>query len=221
MTSQADRGVPPRRVLCVVAHPDDAEIGAGGTLAKLAAHGSMVVIFCLTTSEFRSDLMPVRRNAAHASARLMGAELAWLEDGRLQQVEQMPQFELVGHLDRMIERVGPDLLITHAERDSHHDHRLTHWAVLSASRRTQATLMAFPPADRRTAAFSRFAPNVFVDVTETIDTKIEALRQFEYEGQGFRNLEIEAIRQQCSQVGSLCGASYAEAFELIRTSTLI
>lgn len=205
-----------RAALCVVAHPDDAEIGAGGTLAKLASRGTRVVVLCLTTSEWSEHLAQYRRDAAAASADLLGVELEWLEAGRYHQVEQIQQFELVRQLDSCIERLHPDLLITHAEDDSHHDHRLTHWAVLSASRSSKATFMAFPPADRRTAAFSRFAPNVFVDIADTIEQKLDALRQFEYHGQGFRKLEVEAMRQQCHHFGTLCGTEFAEAFQLIR-----
>jgi LmbE family N-acetylglucosaminyl deacetylase len=119
-----------RRVLAIFAHADDEVVCCGGTLHRLASRGAVVTLVILTggergtpTGALDPGLRAVRAREARAAAAILGAGdivLADLGDGLLRQ--RVP--ELTAYVERAVERVQPDLLITHdlAGLYGHSDH---------------------------------------------------------------------------------------------------
>lgn len=203
-----------RHILFIVAHPDDAELAAGGTISMLRKHNVKVTVLVLTTSEFNEEARDKRRAAAKRASNILDYKLIFYEEGHFDQVEDIKIYLLTRFLDKLIEEIKPDAIFTHDEVDSHYDHFLTHTAVLASSRKTNAAIFCFPPNELRTIKRSQFCPNVYVDIKDYFEAKVEALKQFEYEGQNFMAISIEDIKKINNAFGIIANCELAEIFKL-------
>lgn len=160
MAESEPRGQTPRRVLIVMAHPDDGEFGCGATVAKWAAEGRDVY-YCLVTdgqvgdagdeSITSEELARVRQEEARAAARALGVrnDVIFLHymDSRLE-----PTLELRRDIARVIRQVKPDVVICQDPTVrwsgqgyiNHPDHRAAGEATLAAIMPVASTRLAFP-----------------------------------------------------------------------------
>jgi LmbE family N-acetylglucosaminyl deacetylase len=195
------------RVVAFGAHPDDIEVGAGGTVARLVNAGARVhmVVTCLPT------LAKERTLEANKGAEALGAKLSVLfpNPGR---VEDIPMHELVRAMDSLINEVHPDLVLVHSASDLHWDHGLVNRAAISALRRTPANLLAFTSSYELNAQ-SRAIGNCFVDITQTMGAKMAAISAHVTQ---LIRLDIEGTRDLARAMGRICGVTYAEVFEVLR-----
>lgn len=219
------------KLLALVAHPDDADIFCGGTLAKHADRGDDVVIGYMTRGEYggtdttEAELAAVREAEAERSADVLGADLTFLgfEDGRI-------TYSLENRLTvvDVIREHDPDLVITHFRDDMHPDHRATSRLVTDAYYMASLPLVEteHAPSDPDNVYYfgkptSDFEPTVVVDVSGYLDTKAEAIMQHEsqvefLEQHGgidaeFGNI-VEGARAQARALGKEFGADSAEGF---------
>lgn len=215
MTQDPNRFLP--RVLVLVAHPDDAEIGVGGAIAAWTRAGVRVTVGCGAVSEQSVEMAARRRMAAAEAAEVLGHELVWLVPGDLRQVEEVPEYELVELVDRVVRDVGADVVVAHSELDSHADHRRMAAAVLSSSRTwPDVAYLQLGVNEHRTPAFGRFVPSLLVPVGSHLGRQRRALAAFSYAGQGFRSLDRDGIASRSRALGSQCGAVAAEGLQLVR-----
>ena len=108
-------------VLFVVAHPDDAELAAGGTIKMLTEGGSKVTVLNLTISEKTREARQWRVQAAERAANILGYDLQWYEQGRFDHVADIKSHELVAHLDQLVRSLRADAVFSHCQGDSHID----------------------------------------------------------------------------------------------------
>ncbi|WP_176797827.1 PIG-L deacetylase family protein [Actinopolyspora mzabensis] len=154
--SGADRK--PFRMLVVGAHPDDAEIGAGGTIHRRVQAGWEVTV--LTMSHGPVGGVPDERvGEAHEAVESLGASLV-LED--LPDGDILDDVETVRRIERVVRRVRPDVVLVHSENDTHQDHRAVHRATASAARGVERFACYQSPS-----ATVDFAPNRFAGLRET------------------------------------------------------
>lgn len=154
---------PPGSVMTVMAHPDDAELWAGGYLALCARAGSQV-----TVALPRHD--PERDAEAEAGAAVLGARVRWLDhaDG--------------AGLAALLEQERPEVVITHPVRDVHPDHRRVAEALLEALPEVVIST-GHPRRVYTTDSYNgltldgAIAPATMVDVSDTFETKLQALAQ--------------------------------------------
>lgn len=133
---QASRAAQPVRVLVLGAHPDDAEVAAGGLVVRHALRGSQVRMISVTDGRSGhhavapEDLVRVRRQEASLAGERIGAEYhVWdFPDGALE-----PTLAVRGAIIREIRSFAPDLVLTHRPHDYHPDHRAVGVAVQDAS----------------------------------------------------------------------------------------
>jgi LmbE family N-acetylglucosaminyl deacetylase len=200
----------PSRVIAFGAHPDDVELGAGGFLSRLARAQTRVVVGVVSVPSDTGTRLAEAREAAQ----LLGVELFDLSRGEPKRVEDHPMHELVALLDELVEAVRPDLVLTHSKDDVHWDHGLVHHATIAALRRTPCDLLTFTSTQKLNAA-STFLSQCFVDISNNIETKLAALRA--HASQVARgSVDVEASRDLARALGRLCGAEYAEAFQVMR-----
>lgn len=218
-----------RRVLAVGAHPDDIEISCAGTLARYAKKGIHVTILTVMNGDKGSydrpaeELAREREQECLAAAAVIGAEWKGLEyvDGTL-----VWGPELHERMIRAIQSADPDLIITHTPNDYTSDHTETAKAVMNASFYTvcpQFRADDGKPCDTVAPVFFMdticgvgFEPREYVDITETLEAKLEMYAkhksQHEYlsarEGTDFS----EVIKTSARYRGLQSGVQYAEAF---------
>jgi LmbE family N-acetylglucosaminyl deacetylase len=196
------------RVLAFGAHPDDIELGAGGLVARLASHGAEVTMAVVSVPTLTGE----RVAEAGEGARILGAQLTVLYGSEPCRVEDVPMHRLVARFDALVGELQPQLVITHSARDLHWDHRLVHHATVSALRRTPCDLLAFMSSPEMNA-HSHAIGQCFADVTETIDRKLAAVAAHATQ---LPKIELESAKDLARAMGRICGAQYAEAFEVLR-----
>ncbi len=216
-------------VLAVGCHPDDIEIGCGGTLAKYSKAGHRVV-YChvATGSKGHAVIMPeelikIRHAEVDRSCEILGAEHISL--GIPDLMVDSKNEDLVRDMVDVIRYVRPDIIITHSPDDYMRDHVETSRLVFNASfassvvhykteHEVYGTIAPIYYMD--TLAGMNFEPTEYVDISEEIETKISALAC--HESQIVWMLEHDNIDfldfvRTCSKFrGYQSGATYAEGF---------
>ncbi len=205
-----------RKALFIVAHPDDAELAAGGTIRQLCMDGVHVKVLNLTISELTPKTKEARVQAAQRASEILGYELLFYKEGIYNHVVNIPNNKLVQYIDNLVMDWQPDAVFSHWENDSHMDHIFTAKAVIASSRRWNAALYAFPPNELKTTAFQRFVPNTFVDISLHIREKLKAIKQYTYAGQKFKQLMTQDFETINRSMGIQANCEFAEAFILIR-----
>jgi LmbE family N-acetylglucosaminyl deacetylase len=194
-------------VLAIGAHPDDIELGCGGTLLAHARRGDRVTLLVMTTGERGPQASRPRMVEQEDAARLLGAELMWggFEDGAVPDGRAA-----VDLIQDVVRQMGNDIVYTHCPRDTHQDHRATGVATLAACRRSQRVLMYEAPTT------CGFRPTVYVDVQGLIDKKVDLIRA--HVSQVLKNglVDLEALEAQARYRGFQSRIRYAEAFEAER-----
>jgi LmbE family N-acetylglucosaminyl deacetylase len=222
-------------VLVVAAHPDDEILGCGGTMARLAGDGHEVSIAILaegmsSRNAQREDADQQQLQHLHARAQQaadkVGAKeliLCKLPDNRL---DTVPLLDVVKLVEELVTRFRPEIIYTHHPGDLNVDHGVVHRAVLTATRPVAGQcvkeIYTFEVPSSTEWAFQElqpvFRPNVFVDITDSLATKIEALACYDTEMRKFPHpRSAEALRAIAARWGSVAGLQAAEAFELVRS----
>lgn len=239
MTPLADEEI--KRILVVMAHPDDCDFGAGGTIALWTKKG-IEVSYCIVTngdqggeaSEFSlEDMAKVRQREQREAGKVLGvSQVTYLNyrDGSL-----VPTLELRKEIVREIRRAKPDRMVVQSpERNwerifaSHPDH-------LAAG---EAAIQAVYPDARNPYAFTDLIesgfepwrvrelwitgspiPNHFVDITETFSKKMDALKA--HVSQTAHNPELESMvrswGEKNGEANGLAAGRIAEVFKVVNT----
>ncbi len=231
----------PQRVLAVYAHPDDPEISAGGTLANWAAAGTQVWVLITTrgekgTSDPNADLEALAKKRlveTAAAADLLGlAGHFYFDygDGELKDDTRLRE-----QIVRLVRELKPDAVLCPDPTavffgDSyfnHRDHRITGWATLDAVAPAAGNPHYFPEhlaegmsvhAVDTVYLSGTLEPNFWIDISETLELKIDALfchaSQLIETGEWFR----EFLRDGAEEAGRVAGVAYAEAFRKLNFS---
>lgn len=220
------------RLLTVAAHPDDETLGAGGTMAWHAAHGDTVWALVLTEGvTSRHDRVEQQAECARRACDALGVErlvLAGLPDQRL---DTLSLLDVITPIERCIEELRPDVVLTHFAGDVNEDHRLVARATMVATRPVAGLSV------RRVCAFeipsstdwappipgSVFTPNLYVDITQTLDTKLTAMKAYadtyHSEVRPYPHpRSMEALTAYAQRHGVASGLLAAEPFMLLRES---
>ncbi len=223
-----------KKVLVIAAHPDDEVLGCGGTMARLAKEGHEVYIAILgegITSRYqqREQADQALIEALHARsqqvAEMLGAKewfLYSLPDNRF---DTVPLLDVIKIIESLIKRLQPQVIYTHHSGDLNVDHVVLHRAVLTATRPMAGhpvrEIYTFQVPSSTEWAFGQFrpafSPNVFVDISATLETKIQGMEIYESEARAFPHPRSpEALRAIARQWGSVVGLNAAETFEIVR-----
>jgi LmbE family N-acetylglucosaminyl deacetylase len=205
-----------KTIIAFGAHPDDLEIGMGGTIAKLSAMGYNVQPVIATLPNFvKSDTKEGRKSESMLSAKVMGCKSPIFLD--LSPEQMVFGRKLVTLIDSLIKEHKPDSVFTQWHGDSHHDHQILTSSVISACR-NQNNLFMYETTIPGGITQNSFRPQLFVDITETIDIKKNALECFQSQFIRCGEIWIPAIIGRCSFRGYQVDAKYAEAFEVVKVT---
>lgn len=201
-----------KTAIVVGAHPDDIELGAGGTVARLASGGGKVLMVVVCTPNHLKS-----RNAEAAeAAKVLGAEIEFLYPEREMRVEDVKSYELIERIDKLVSRHDPGVVITHAASNFHYDHVLTHKACAAAQRLHFFDMLCFYPTSCHPVT-TPFRPQAYVDITPVMDRKMAAIHKHQTQFT-CRGLTTDHYVGVAREYGRLAGVEYAEGLEVSRLS---
>jgi LmbE family N-acetylglucosaminyl deacetylase len=231
MNVMQENGVP-ESAMVIMAHPDDAEFTVAGTVAVWTKAGCCVTYVVCTDGNAgshepgmtREQLAEIRRAEQRAACATLGVSAVVFlgyDDGQLQ-----PTLDLRRDLVRVIRQHNPEAVITWDptrlligdEYINHPDHRAAAQAALDAVAPASAMPLLWPEVGaphqvRQVYIFGHDKSNVWVDVTETIEQKIAALKQHASQMEDWDPTEM--IKQWGADTGKEKGLAYAESYLVI------
>lgn len=197
-------------ILAIGAHPDDIEFGCGGSLIKYTRKGHRLSLLVMTGGGLGGPA-DVRMAEQTASRRILNAEeIFW---GGFEDTHLTVGIDLIRKIEQVIETVKPEFIFCNFPDDTHQDHRHLAQAIMSATRYIRNVLFYEGPTTQN------FNPQVYVDIADTLDAKLEALRA--HRSQVMKtNIEdlsiIEVARSSANFRGIQGRVKYAEAFHSLR-----
>lgn len=220
------------RVLAIGAHPDDAELSCGGTLALYRSMGVEVVIASLSQGDkgsrelSREETIRVRREESEKAAGLIGA--AYVSLG-LSDSEIFEHLENRFRIVELLRKVKPHVVFTHAPSDYHADHRTTSILVNDASYistsfkfETKSPALPWVPSVYHMDNYMgvHFIPEEYVDITEVIETKKAMVLQHRSQFAHLKERTGEDLLEDMLDLarfrGKQSGVTFAEGFRLFR-----
>jgi LmbE family N-acetylglucosaminyl deacetylase len=242
-TSNGSRPAP-AKVLIVVAHPDDVDFGASGTVAALTEAGTDVAYCLVTSGDAGSDHLPIDRDElialrereqteAAAAVGVPAERITFLRhaDGLVE-----PTAELRRDISAAIRRERPDVVITQSPERNYERIYASHPDHLAAG---EATLRAVYPDARNPRAFPELlagglephavgevwlmamdAPNLFVDITDTFPRKVAALRAHDSQTSRIEDLDgfLRGWATGLAEAAGLPAGRLAEGFRIVATA---
>lgn len=225
-----------KKILIIVAHPDDEVLGCGATIAKLVRQGHEA--YTLILGEGKTSRLPSRKaaalsreikslkNEADKANSLIGVkQLFWANfpDNRFDSADLL---DIVKKIENVKNKIRPEIIFTHHSGDLNIDHQLTFKAVLTATRpikgETVKDIYSFEvPSSTEWNSYTKdtaFIPTVFSDVSDTIDIKIKAMAAYKSELREYPHpRSLQYIKELAKVNGTKTGLKYSENFVLIRS----
>ena len=223
------------RVLCVVAHPDDEVLGVGGTLARHAARGDEVHVCILsdgvtsrheTADEAVTAQVERRADRARRATDLLGVASTTFHRFPDNQFDAVPLLDVVKAVEAEVTSVDPGVVYTHHHGDLNVDHEHTCRAVTTACRplpeSTVDRVFTFETLSSTEWTVpgpnTLFQPRHFVDVSEHLETKLDALSVYEDElREPPHPRSLDTVRRNAEVWGAKVGLAAAEPFGVLRT----
>jgi LmbE family N-acetylglucosaminyl deacetylase len=221
------------KILIVAAHPDDEVLGCGGTIVKYAKDNEIYILILgegissryLNRQDAPADELSALKQKAAKAGNFLGAKDTFFFDFPDQRFETISFLEIVKKVEELIGKIKPEIIFTHNSSDLNLDHRITFNAVLTAARPVKncsvREIYSFEAPSSTEWSFQKingaFSPNIFEDISLTIEKKIEAAKIYESEMRKFPHPRSEeGIKILAQKRGMEAGIKFAEAFELIR-----
>lgn len=203
------------RILVFGAHPDDIEIGMGGTITKLAKLGYDIIMVIATLPNFTiADKKDERKLEAISSATILGCKSPEFLDLSPQDI--VFGRGMVSLIDSLIKKYKTTTVYTQWIGDSHQDHQILTQSVIAASRDI-SNLYMYETTIPGGLTEKAFRPQLFVDITKEMENKTKSLKCFKSQNLRCGPFWIDAIVGRSLYRGYQMNTKYAEAFEIVKT----
>lgn len=207
------------KVLVIAPHHDDEVLGVGGTMAKYAAEGAEVYVVIVTEGNLAECA------EAREAHRLLGVKDTIFFSFPAAELDMVPHKEVNIKLFDVIDKIQPDLLFIPFIGDIHLDHQRIFLSSLVAARpnnrNAPKAIYAYETLSETNwyapHVTANFVPNVFIEISEHLETKLQAMQMYESQIKAFPDERSEeTLRALAILRGSTVNRFAAEAFYLIR-----
>lgn len=217
-------------VLCIAVHADDETLGCGGTILKHKAQGDNIHWLLLTgptenhPSHFKKEFIDSRSRLVDEVAKAYGYDSLEYLALPTQLLHALDLRDIIKMISDVMKRIQPNIIYTMFANDVHSDHRVAFDAVYSCTKSfrypfIERIYMMETPSETEFALSvpaKTFIPNVYVDITDYIDRKLEIMKMYPTEVmQEPYPRSLSSIKALARVRGSRAGVMYAEAFMLL------
>lgn len=213
------------KILIIAVHPDDESLGCGGTLLKHKANGDSIHWLICTETDQNKSFYDQRQNEIQQVAEMYLFDSVHNLRLKTMQVDEYTISELVGAISAVFKEVQPNIVYLPFKGDVHSDHRKIFEAAYSCTKSFRYPYIKkiymmetlseteFAPSTKEDS----FIPNVFVDISNFMERKIEIMKIFtsEIAEHPFPRSERN-IRALGTLRGATAGCEYAESFVLLK-----
>ena len=218
------------RILVIAPHPDDETLGCGGSLLKHKSNGDSLSWLVATRGhepQWSAELLEQKEREISAVAAAYGFDNTFRLNFPTIKLDKVPFEEIIVAIRDAITDAKPDCVYLNHSGDVHSDHRVLFEATMSVLKpfcsgkhgvKRVLSYEVFSSTDAAPVNPARvFMPNVFIDVTEFLETKLEIMGLYESELQASPlPRALDSLRALARVRGATIGVEYAEAFMLVR-----
>jgi len=223
------------KILIVAAHPDDEILGCGGSMAKWVKDGHEVHVLILAEGSTSRDKIRDRANhekelthlasSAREAGDIIGINSLKLLDYPDNRMDSVDLLDVVKTIESFVEKIQPNIVVTHHSGDLNIDHRIVFQGVITACRpqpgHSVKCILSFEVPSgtewQSPIAGSSFLPNWFEDISQTLKLKIKALEAYKSEMRKWPHARsLKAVDHLAKWRGATVSYEAAEAFMLIR-----
>lgn len=215
------------KVVVVSPHPDDETLGAGGTIARLKKENQGVywinVTNVINSTAWDRGFIENRKKQIDRLKHYFAFDDYFDLSMEPCSLEMIDKSVLIQNISKCFDLIKPDWVILPNPEDAHSDHRIVYEACMACTKvfrypfiKRIATMEILSETDFNKYG-KAFSPNYFVDISDTIDSKIEALKIYDTElGVHPFPRSIESIRALATIRGAEAGCKAAEAFNIVK-----
>ncbi len=222
-----------KKILVIAAHPDDEVLGCGGTIAKLIKEKnyeaySLILGEGITSRDDKRseekrcrEITNLKEHAKKANT-ILGVKKVFYHDFPDNRFDTVTFLDIVKVIEKIKNKIKPNIVFTHYEKDLNIDHQITYKAVITATRpmKEESVKEAYSfeiPSSTEWSYPISFSPNIFYDISETIDTKLKSLEEYKTELKKYPHpRSLEGVKLIAKNRGMEVGLNYAEAFKCVR-----
>ncbi|MDP2143570.1 MAG: PIG-L deacetylase family protein [Gallionella sp.] len=217
-----------QKILVVAVHPDDETLGCGGTLLKHKAQGDEIhwLIVTAMTAEcgFTPEAIARRAREIETVAQMYDFDSVHHLGFPAARLDEVPMSQLVAAISKVFQSVQPNQVFLPFQHDVHSDHQHAFAAAYSCTKsfrypsvRKVMMVETLSETDFAQSASGGFVPNMFVDVSDQFERKMEVLLvyQSELRPHPFPRSE-ESITALATLRGAAAGCKYAESFMVLK-----
>lgn len=222
-----------KKILVIAAHPDDEILGIGATVRKYVEDGDECQALILgegitsrydNRNDYDEDKLGELQNHTIKAGEIVGYKDIYTANLRDNRFDSYDLLDIVKIVEEYVEKIKPDIIYTHHYGDLNIDHKITYEAVITGTRpigdQIVREVYCFETVSSTEWSFIdkyKFSPNYFVDVSEYMDYKIDAMREYTGElRESPHPRSLENLLYTAQKWGSTISCRYAEAFEVVR-----
>lgn len=219
-----------KKVLIIVAHPDDETFGCGGLIKKLSLNKNNIGVISFTNgvgSRPNQKIIQIkeREQSSKNASKILGFKWLAQYDYSDNELDKVSLLEIIKIIEKHKKKFNPHIVLTHNFSDLNIDHRKIAEATLTAFRpEPKEKLEQFITFEVPSATDFRvlknkknFLPNYYVDIEKNISAKVKAIRSYKKELKPYpHSRSVIGIKNLNKIRGNQSGLKYAEAFEIIR-----
>lgn len=222
-----------KKILVIAAHPDDEILGCGGTIARLIKEGfeayTLILGEGITSREAKgrghkgkSQVRELKEEMRRANS-IIGVKEVFDYGFPDNSFDTVPLLDIVKVIEKIKDKIKPSIVFTHYEKDLNIDHCIIYKAVITAARPMQKEsvkdILSFEvPSSTGWSYPLSFSPDVFFDITSTLELKLRALSEYKLELKGPDHpRSLKGVELNSGYWGLNVGLKHAEVFKSVRS----